>query len=44
MKLKVADLKKQLKEYEKKDLIQLIADLYKMNKDVQSFLSVKFLG
>lgn len=44
MKLKVSDLKKQLKTYDQKELIQLIADLYKMNKDVQSYLSVQFVG
>jgi len=44
MKLKVTELKKQLKKYDQKQLIQLVADLYKMNKDVQSYLSVQFLG
>ncbi|GIN87530.1 hypothetical protein J6TS2_39160 [Heyndrickxia sporothermodurans] len=44
MKIKVTELKKQLKKYDQKELIQLIADLYKTNKDVQSYLSVHFLG
>jgi Family of unknown function (DUF6155) len=44
MKIKVTDLKKKLNEYSQKDLIALITDLYKTNKDVQSYLSVKFMG
>ncbi|MCG7337072.1 DUF6155 family protein [Sporosarcina sp. ACRSM] len=44
MKLKVSELKKQLKNYDQKQLIQLIADLYKINKGVQSYLSVQLLG
>ncbi|WP_254119244.1 hypothetical protein [Bacillus sp. FJAT-29790] len=44
MKLKVSELKKQLKDYDQKELIQLVADLYKKSKDVQSYLSVRFLG
>lgn len=44
MKLKVTELKKQLKTYDQKELIQLIADLYKINKDVQAYLSVQFMG
>ena len=44
MKLKVTELKKLLKNYDQKQLIQLVADLYKNNKDVQSYLSVQFLG
>ncbi|WP_249308458.1 DUF6155 family protein [Lederbergia citrea] len=44
MKLKVTDLKRQLKSYKLKELIDLIADLHKKNKDVQSYLSVRFLG
>lgn len=44
MKLKVTDLKKQLKTYDQKELIQLIADLHKMNKEVQTYLAVQFLG
>lgn len=44
MKLKVAELKKLLKNYDQKQLIQLVADLYKNNKDVQSYLSVQFQG
>lgn len=33
-----------MKSYEQKDLIQLISDLYKNSKEVQSYLSVRFLG
>lgn len=44
MKLKVTELKKLLKEYEQKELIQLVVDLYKNNKEVQTYLSVRFIG
>lgn len=44
MKIKITDLKKQLKEYEQKELIDLIVEIFKANKDVQKFLSSKFLG
>lgn len=44
MKLKIPELKKQLKKYEQKELIQLISDIYKNNKDVQTYFSVHFLG
>ncbi|RHW43511.1 hypothetical protein D1B31_02305 [Neobacillus notoginsengisoli] len=44
MKIKVSELKKELKEYDQKELIQLITELFKTSKDVQSILSVKFLG
>ncbi|MBT2698809.1 hypothetical protein J7E79_15510 [Bacillus sp. ISL-40] len=44
VKIKITDLKKQLKEYEKKELIELVVEMFKANKDVQNFLSSKFLG
>ncbi|CEG26389.1 DUF6155 family protein [Bacillus sp. B-jedd] len=44
MKIKVPELKKKLKEYDQKELIQLVTELFKASKDVQSILSVKFLG
>ena len=44
MKIKVADLKKQLREYEQKELINLIVELFKANKEVQHILSSKFMG
>ncbi|SHG23493.1 DUF6155 family protein [Ornithinibacillus halophilus] len=43
-KIKIPDLKKNLKEYDQKDLIKLVVELYKQNKDIQNYLSVKFLG
>lgn len=43
-KLKIPDLKKHLKKLEQNELIQIIADLYKMNQDVKDFLNVKFNG
>lgn len=43
-KLKLTELKKELKEFDQKELIQLITELYKMNKDVQQYLSNKFMG
>ncbi|CAM3168649.1 DUF6155 domain-containing protein [Filibacter tadaridae] len=43
-KLKVTDLKKQLKNYEEKELISIILELYKLDKTVQEYLSVKFVG
>jgi hypothetical protein len=42
--LKLNELKKELKEFDQKELIQLISELYKLNKDVQHYLSNKFLG
>ena len=42
--LKVTELKKELKELNEKELIQIMAELYKMNKDVQHYLSNKFGG
>jgi len=43
-KLKITELKKQLKEYDQKELIGLIAELYILDKNVQEFLSVKLIG
>jgi NAD-dependent DNA ligase len=43
-KIKITDLKKELKELDQKDIIQLICDLYKINKDVQHYLSSRFKG
>ncbi|MBM7691304.1 hypothetical protein JOC77_000709 [Peribacillus deserti] len=42
--LKLNELKKELKALDHKELIQLITEIYKVNKDVQHFLSNKFLG
>lgn len=44
MKLKVTELKKQLKTFDQKELIQLVADLYKHSKEVQTYLTVQFVG
>lgn len=44
MKIKIPELKKKLNEYDQKELIQLVIELFKSSKDVQSILSVKFLG
>jgi hypothetical protein len=44
MKMKVTDLKKQLKQLDQKELIELVVDMFKSNKDVQNFLSSKFIG
>jgi len=43
-KLKITDLKKQLKEYDQNELIDLITELYKSDKSVEEFLSMKFIG
>ncbi|WP_082918215.1 hypothetical protein [Oceanobacillus sp. Castelsardo] len=43
-KLKIPELKKHLKEYDQGELIKLVADLYRQNHHIQSYLSVKFLG
>ena len=43
-KIKIPDLKKRLKEYNQKELVNLITDLYKLDKTVQAYLSAKFLG
>lgn len=42
--LKISDLKKELKELDQKELIQIITELYKSNKDVKVYLSTMFLG
>ncbi|WP_431026721.1 DUF6155 family protein [Lysinibacillus sp. LZ02] len=42
--LKLNELKKELKELDQKQLIQLVSELYKVNKDVQHYLSNKFGG
>ncbi|WP_433745251.1 DUF6155 family protein [Falsibacillus pallidus] len=44
MGIKITDLKKQLKSLDQRDLITLIADLYKLNSDVKDYLSSKFAG
>jgi len=44
VKIKVSDLKKQLKQYNQKELVEVIVEMFKNNKDVQNFLSSKFLG
>jgi hypothetical protein len=44
LKIKVNELKKLLKQYDQKELIELIVEMFKNNKDVQNFLSSKFLG
>ncbi|MFD1037795.1 hypothetical protein ACFQ3N_05145 [Virgibacillus byunsanensis] len=43
-KLKIPELKRNLKEYDQKELINLVSELYKLNDNVQQYLSVKFLG
>ena len=43
-KLKITELKRHLKEYDQKELIGLISELYKVNNDVAHYLSAKFLG
>jgi 3-methyladenine DNA glycosylase AlkD len=42
--IKITELKKSLKEFDQKELIQLIAELYKLNTDVKDYLSSKFVG
>lgn len=42
--LKVSDLKKELKELDQKELIQIITELYKNSKEVKVYLSTMFLG
>lgn len=44
MKMKVTELKKQLKQFEQKELIELVVEMFKNNKEVQNLLSSKFLG
>lgn len=42
--LKLNELKNKLKTLDQKELIQLISEIYKVNKDVQHYLSNKFKG
>lgn len=42
--LKITDLKKSLKQLDQNELIQIIADLYKLNSGVKEYLSSKFGG
>lgn len=44
MKIKITDLKRQLKEYEQKELIDLVVEMFKKSKEVQNYLSSRFLG
>ncbi|OLS40717.1 DUF6155 family protein [Bacillus sp. MRMR6] len=44
MKMKITELKKQLKQFEQKELIELVVEMFKANKEVQDFLASKFLG
>ena len=43
-KLKVSDIKKQLKTYDQKMLIQLITELYKLNPEVQQYMAIEING
>jgi len=43
-KLKLSNLKKELIQLNQKELIDLVFEIFKQNKDVQLFLSNKFLG
>jgi hypothetical protein len=43
-KMKITELKRALKDYNQRELIQLISEVYKLNKDVQHYLSTKFVG
>lgn len=43
-KLTLSELKKELKQFEQKELIQLIAELYKLNDDVKHYVSNRFIG
>jgi hypothetical protein len=44
MAIKVTELKKALREFEQKELINLLTELYKLNGDVKEYLSIKFSG
>lgn len=44
MKLKVTDVKKYLKELNQKELTEVIMELYKANKPVQDYFTIKILG
>ena len=43
-KLTLSELKKELKQYDQKQLTQLVADLYKLNDDVKNYLGTRFKG
>ncbi|MEG0260265.1 MAG: DUF6155 family protein [Lysinibacillus sp.] len=43
-KITLTALKKELKQFEQKELIQLVAELYKLNDDVKHYVSNRFLG
>ncbi|WP_416147545.1 DUF6155 family protein [Salipaludibacillus sp. HK11] len=42
--IKLNELKKELKGLNEKELTQIIVELYKVNKDAQELLSIKFIG
>lgn len=44
IRLKIPELKKNLNEYEHKELIKVIGDLYKLNQEVKDYLHVKIMG
>ncbi|WP_404406874.1 DUF6155 family protein [Jeotgalibacillus malaysiensis] len=44
MSIKLTEVKKSLKEYDQKELISLIGELYKLNPEVKNYLSAKFKG
>ena len=43
-KLKISDLKKHLRNFEQKELIKLVTDLYKLNKEIKQFLAIGVNG
>lgn len=43
-KLTLTELKKELKQYDEKQLTQLVAELYKLNDDVKRYLGTRFKG
>ena len=43
-KLTLSELKKELKQYDQKQLSQLVADLFKLNDDVKNYLGTRFKG
>ena len=43
-KLTLSELKKELNQYDQKQLTQLVADLYKLNDDVKNYLGTRFKG
>ncbi|MHC0039626.1 DUF6155 family protein [Pseudoneobacillus sp. C159] len=44
MKIKVTDLKKHLKQYNQTELVNLVVEIFKVNKEVQNYLSSKLIG